>query len=769
MPSERRIAPADASQAVSQKWVVTTHPEQNSAEKFCEFSTRRPPAPCTAANWPTLWPPHDRLKPDKPHNRYPERVRHVSGCPHPTSSAPAPPVPGSVASDRSKDHVMTRTDRYSAALTLFVFAAVSVSASGCAVDRTVVNADAKHRPEQNLLANQSPGKAGHQAPRQAAAQRSAPSNRLEQDISRRAAELAAASRSASKTPPEAASTSRSATIEPVAYAAEPGTQVTTAASDVPAGDVPASDLPASELERLPTLPAERPEDERPDAPDPSFAEPDFEEQTAQSPGTPPEAAPGNTKTPKRLSDRLQIPAELPGAAVPPLRLPKYNLDDAAQREQAIEGLFPQLPTAGIDRAGTQPPMALSDFEQLALANNPLVTQAQADVDSAMGQAVQAGLYPNPIVGYQADTVGSGGTANYHGVFIEQQIKTANKLGLARSSALFSVYNAQLTLQKTRVDVLTGVRSAYYNLLTARETLKIYEALVRFTDQAYRVQVEQLKGGQAAAYEPMQLRSLSNIARTVLAQSRNRYDAASRQLAAAVGIPDLQPAELLDAADAPVPSIDYDAAVAYMLSVHPDLGSANNSTLQAQTNLKRACVVPIPDVNFYSAIQKDFTDPTHRRTTWNMQVGVPVPIFDRNSGNIQSAQGALIRASNERSRVRNTLTQQLADAFQKYESANVLVRTYHDEIIPDQSRVYRAVYERHQQEPDVVGFGDIVVAQQTLQQGIAQYAQALGDRWAAYVEILRLLQIEDAGQLDSLGGVTAPPAALEGIPTPAPVD
>ena len=679
-------------------------------------------------------------------------------------------------------------------------AALSVSAGGCAVDRAVSRLTSRDSQpqataqsvEQSIdprASDRSAEKAvvtrtsRNAKPKPPGAPTVADADQLDRHIARRAADLAAVSQAARKAPKSTAtkSASRSETpaetrkprvIEPVAYADEPGEAVTDAAASTPADD----------LENLPDMPPETEASDgvavEPDSPvkdglengsDGITNDIESTDQTAQSAGAAPDAAPGTTKTPKRLSDRLQIPPELPGAAVPPLRLPKYKLDDAAERDRAIEGLFPQLPKAGIDRAGSQPPMALADFEQLALGNNPLVTQAQADVDSAMGQAVQAGLYPNPMVGYQADTVGSGGTANYHGVFVEQQIKTANKLGLARSSALFSVYNSQLTLQKTRVDVLTGVRSAYYNLLTARETLKIYEALVRFTDQAYRVQVEQLKGGQAAAYEPMQLRSLSNIARTVLAQSRNRYDAASRQLAAAVGIPDLQPAELLDVADAPVPKIDYDAAVAYMLTVHPDLGSANNSTLQAQTDLQRAQVVPIPDVHFYSAIQKDFTDPTHRRTTWNMQVGVPVPIFDRNTGNIQSAQGTLIRASNERARVQNTLTQQLADAFQKYESANVLVRTYHDEIIPDQSRVYRAVYERHQQEPDVVGFGDIVVAQQTLQQGIAQYAQALGDRWAAYVEILRLLQIEDVAQLNALHGVATMPAALEGVPTPAPVE
>lgn len=468
----------------------------------------------------------------------------------------------------------------------------------------------------------------------------------------------------------------------------------------------------------------------------------------------------------RLSDRLKIPQELPGAAVPPLRLPKYDIDDAAARDKAIEGLFPELPHAEQIPAGEQPPMKLEDFEQLALAYNPKVTQAVAEVQSASGNAVQAGLYPNPTVGYQADTVGSGGTANYHGVFVQQTIVTANKLGLARASAMFEIYNAQLKLQRTRVEVLTDVRTAYYDLLIARETVRIYEALVRFTDQAYRVQVEQLKGGQAAAYEPMQLRAQSRIARTALALAKNRYAAAARQLAAAVSMPEMQAAELADVADAVVPKIEYQLAVDHMLAVHPDLSAANNSTLQAQTNVERARVVPIPNVGFYSAIQKDFTDPTHRRTTWNMQVGVPVPIFDRNQGAIHAAEGDYIRATYESTRVRNDLIRQLADAFRRYENANTLVETYRNEIIPDQSRVYRAVYERHQQEPDVVGFGDIVVAQQTLQQSITAYAEALGQRWTALVEIEQLLQIEDGTQLVPLLGEPLP-APDEGVPTPVP--
>src|SRR5262245_34219021 len=41
------------------------------------------------------------------------------------------------------------------------------------------------------------------------------------------------------------------------------------------------------------------------------------------------------------------------------------------------------------------PLSLEDLEQLAQANNPILARDQARVESARGQALQAGLYPNP--------------------------------------------------------------------------------------------------------------------------------------------------------------------------------------------------------------------------------------------------------------------------------------------------------------------------------------------------------------------------------------
>ena len=209
-----------------------------------------------------------------------------------------------------------------------------------------------------------------------------------------------------------------------------------------------------------------------------------------------------------LTERLQIPAELPGTNVPPLWLPP--LDQPAQRLQAIDTLFPDLPPMPklLPPMDPQRQFSLSDLEQMAIANSPIIVQAEADITVAFGQAIQAGVYPNPLIGYEADTVGSAGTRNYQGVFGTQVIKTANKLGLARSVANVDVTNAQLAYRQARVDLMAQVKRNYFAVLVTQESVMINEALVRFTGEVYKIQDDKLKGGVVTPYEPAQLRSLA---------------------------------------------------------------------------------------------------------------------------------------------------------------------------------------------------------------------------------------------------------------------
>ena len=324
------------------------------------------------------------------------------------------------------------------------------------------------------------------------------------------------------------------------------------------------------------------------------------------------------------------------------------------------------------------------------------------------------------------------------------IKTGGKLKLAQAAALMDVLNAQLALRRAQTDLMAQVRAGYFAVLVAQESIKVNDALVRLTDEAFRIQLEQVRI-IAAPYEPMQLRVLSFQARDALVQARNAYTAAWKQLAATLGLPAMPPTEVAGRVDMPIPVFRYDQVLARVLSGHTDVLTAEIAIQKARYNLELAKVTPVPDVSLHLAVERDFTVPPFNTVT-SGTIGVPLPVWDRNKGNIIQTQGALLRAVEEPHRVRADLTSRLADAFRRYDSNRLRLALYRDQILPDQLRVYQGVRYRHNVAPDEVAFGDVVTAQQTLAGVITTYVGALGDTWTAVVDVANLLQTNDLFQM-----------------------
>lgn len=479
------------------------------------------------------------------------------------------------------------------------------------------------------------------------------------------------------------------------------------------------------------------------------------------PPTVPQGVPA-PKSPRRtLADRVRIPQEIPGGDVPQIELPR----DPRERQATIDRHFPPLPpldtNPGPGPSPTGQPLTLDDLQRLGRQNNPLVRQAAADIAAAQGTLVQVGLYPNPNFGLQSDTVGTAGTGGYQGVYAEQTIKTGGKLMLARAQARMDLRNAELAYRRAETDLLTDVRNHYFAVLVAGKNLTVSLALARLFDELYSVQVDQLRSGQAAHYEPLQLRVLVLQNRGALVQARNRYTAAWKQLAATLGLPAMPPAPLAGRIDMPIPRFRYDACLDRVLTSHTDVLTADNTLERANFALRLARVTPIPDVDVHLALQKDYTAPPFG-TVHSFGIGVPVPVWDRNQGGIAAAQAGVVRASEEQHRVRNDLTDRLATAFEQYANNLVLLDYYQNHILADQARATRGTYIRHLQEPDAVGFSDVVLAAQNLIAAVNTYLSTLGAAWSAAVDVADLLQTDDLFQFADQQAV-APIPDLEHIP------
>ncbi|HLJ93068.1 MAG TPA: TolC family protein [Gemmataceae bacterium] len=477
-------------------------------------------------------------------------------------------------------------------------------------------------------------------------------------------------------------------------------------------------------------------------------------------------APTKPATPQRLpklEERVHLPEELPGGRAK-LPVPGPELPEE-QRREVRRALFPPLPRIEpVPQPQPGPfghPLTLQELQQLAMANSPLLRQAAADVESARGAVKQAGAYPNPNFGYEGDTVGTSSTAGFQGVFFEQIIKTAGKLKVAEASALMNLLNSQLALRRAQTDLMAQVRGGYFAVLVAHQTLRWNIALATFTEEIYRIFVDNAVLGIYTPYEPLSLRALAIQARGSVAQAHERYLSAWKQLAAALGLPGLPLTEVAGTAEMVVPQFDWNEALVRVLGTHTDVLMARNTQQRARYDLRTAEITPIPDLDVRVAVQKDFTMPPFN-ITHNVQVGVPIPLWDQNRGKIHQAQGALLRATEEEHRVRDDLTTRLADAFERYQFNRTQAEYYRQRVLPDLALVYTRSLVRYQTEPQAVAFVDVVTNQQLYVTALATYAATLTGLWQAVTDVASLLQTDDLFQ-----GMASPPAVppcdLEHLP------
>jgi cobalt-zinc-cadmium efflux system outer membrane protein len=460
--------------------------------------------------------------------------------------------------------------------------------------------------------------------------------------------------------------------------------------------------------------------------------------------------------------RPTIPPELPGADSPDLT----DLKTREQMKKAFPPIPPLPPEPPLAQGPEGRPLSLADLQHMGETYSPAIKNARAAVEAARGAAKQAGMYPNPSIFFEQDTTQTF-QAGYQGLGVDQVIKTGGKLKFQQAAAIMDLLNAKLALRRAQSELRYSIRGSYFALLVARENIKISAALLRFTDEVYQLQMRKATGevaGFAAVYEPMQLRPLALQARLNLLAARNQYQASWKQLAAAIGLPHLPPTELEGGVDLPIPAFTYQELEARLVD-HTDFLTALNNLQKARYTLELAKLTPVPDVDVHVLIQKDYTTPPFQ-VVHSLAVTVPVPIWDQNKGGIYQAQAQLAQASVGPDQARNTLINTLADAWNRYQTAAASVEIALQQT-RDQIRVYRRVYAAHDVNPNDVGFGDIVTAQQTLATYITSYATALGLQWQAVVDVANLLQTDDLFNLHRQHPVMPIPDLQRLLPTDPP--
>ena len=336
---------------------------------------------------------------------------------------------------------------------------------------------------------------------------------------------------------------------------------------------------------------------------------------------------------------------------------------------------------------------LADVEAVALEHNPTLAAALARMEAARGKRLQAGLFPNPVVGYHGVEMGLRGTSGQQGAFISQRFITAGKLNFDQAIVGRELREAHAVYHAQQQKVLSDVRVRFFDTLVAQRRVTLTEELAGIGRNLVAATEKLLAGRQGTENDLLQAEIKADESLILLDNARNQQLEAWRRLAAVIGKPALRMSPVTGDLDSDSPVLDWDQCHAMVLRISPELNAARARADRARLVIQRARIEPIPNVDL--SVSHRHHNVTSENVT-NVQVGIPIPIFDQNQGKIRSAKAELVVACRDIERIELDLQDRLAVAYRRYANARQQVDRYSTRMLPRAERSLALVTNGYEQ-------------------------------------------------------------------------
>jgi len=370
-------------------------------------------------------------------------------------------------------------------------------------------------------------------------------------------------------------------------------------------------------------------------------------------------------------------------------------------------------------------ITLEELQQMALQNNPTFRQSAANIEAAEGRKKQSGLYPNLTVGYQGEQIRGG---SFHGgeqgFFVQQDIVLGGKLGLNRKILDQELKQAETEAEEQKVRVVTNVRMSYIQALAAQQTLELRQNLSKLADDAVETSHQLANVGQADAPDVLESEVEAQQAQLAVTMAEQNQQRVWKALGAVVGNPRL-PVMKLEGKLEDTPPVNADELVEKIVNESPAVRIAELGVKRAEAALARAKREPIPDLQIRGGMQQNGELLSNGRSVGLQgfaDVGVRIPIFNRNQGNIASAKADAERAKREVERVKLVLRERSASVVQNYTFSQAAVDRYKNQMIPRAQKAYEMYTKKYREM--AAAYPQVLIAQRTLMQLEVSYTTAL---------------------------------------------
>ncbi len=453
--------------------------------------------------------------------------------------------------------------------------------------------------------------------------------------------------------------------------------------------------------------------------------------------------PSPSPSPHVMTPDMQMPTASPSPAPSPhVMTPGMQMPAASPSPRPGHVMTPGMPTtqppADIQRPRREvipaaPVRRLEDLEAMALQRNPTLAQAEASIRAAEGRRRQAGLFPNPIAGYFLEEFAfrSPSETAEQGAFIEQTIPLGGKLSKARRVFAREKDQAVILAEAQRLRVTNSIRLLYFETLGAQRMVELRDDLSQLAREAVEITKELKNVGQADQPDQLEIEIEAERSEIDFLRAQNDWLRSWRELAAMVGNPELAPSRLAGSAEEGFAELNEAQLLETLLSQSPEIRVAQAGVERARAVLSRARAERIPDLFVRGGLGYNYErfEPVvpslagrRKGAEGRLEVGINVPIFNRNQGGIAAAEAELAIAERELQRLQLVLRSRFASGFREYRNAQQTVERYRTQVVPRARQSYQMYLSSFRQM--AAAYPQVLIAQRTLFQVEVEYARAL---------------------------------------------
>lgn len=378
-------------------------------------------------------------------------------------------------------------------------------------------------------------------------------------------------------------------------------------------------------------------------------------------------------------------------------------------------------------------ITLESIESITLASHPAIREQRSRIEATRGQYTQAGLPFNPVFQYQSEEIGNEGSSGLHSATLSQQIVTANKLGIAQQVQAREIQKQQAQLRIAELTVLARVRASFAQALVAQRRQQIADQIVKLAEQSVESVRSLLEAEEVSKVALLQAKVELQQATIAAENAQTQFQAAFKALAAAAGNIALPQGPLAGDLEADLVERPWESLIGEITAISPEMSLAGSELERAKWALQLACAQVVPNVTVQAGAGYDGSSDD---TFGVFGVSVPLPIRNRNQGNIRTARAEIAAASAAIERTQLDLQGRLAEAVGRYEVARQRYTRLTESVIPNAQETYELASQAF--EVGETDYLQLLTAQRTLFDTQLSILDAIGTAKQTAAEIDALL-------------------------------